>query len=103
MGLRLPFSAGEGLAPPLRDERGNVPQEGRGESGARPYGVFTPPFGSEGQARFHGCGGHRIAQDRNCPVGAALCGRPPFVGHDVCMARRPGAPPLPEDAGLWEG
>ena len=26
--------------------------------------------------RFRGCGGHRIAQDRNCPVGAGLLARP---------------------------
>ena len=56
---------------------------------AAPTAFLAALFGSvKGQARFHGCGGHRIAQDRNCPVGAGLLTRPPFVDHDARRARR---------------
>ena len=45
----------EGQAPPLRDERGNVPQRGTGESGTRPYGVTGKhPPAENGRAATEG-------------------------------------------------
>ena len=80
----------EGQAPPLRDGGETSRNGGRAATEGRPYDVFSVPFGfGVTQARFRGCGGHRIAQGRNCPVGAGLLTRPPFDDHDVRRARRP--------------
>ena len=79
----------EGQAPPLRGGGETSRNRGRAATEGRPYDVFSVPFGfGVTQARFRGCGGHRIAQGRNCPVGAGLLTRPPFVDHDARRARR---------------
>ena len=55
-------------------------EPGRADLGSAPTACSGPRLVPEGQARFHGCGGHRIAYDRNCPVGAGLLTRPPVFG-----------------------
>ena len=52
---------------------GTLPMSwGRASLGLAPTAFSGPRLVPEGQARFHGCGGHRITHDRNCPVGAGL-------------------------------
>ena len=83
------FPGHGGSPPPLRDGGETSRNGGRAATEGRPYDVFSVPFGfGVTQARFRGCGGHRIAQGRNCPVGAGLLTRPPFVDHDARRARR---------------
>ena len=73
---------------------GNRPSTENGRpQRAAPTAVLEPRMVPARQAQFHSCGGHRIAQDRKCPVGAGLLTRPPFADHDARRARRPGAPP----------
>ena len=48
-----------------------VPMKGgRASLRLAPAVCSEPRLVPERQTRFHGCGGHRIAHDRNCPAGA---------------------------------
>ena len=94
-----------GASPPLRDGGETFPGgESAGGTWGRPYGDFRP-FHSVRRYRigFISCGGHRIAHDRNCLVGAGLLTRPSRFMETASSGTDTVPHPLPRMVGTRRG